>query len=76
MISEQLKTALVEFESAKDTIDNVNEIFEYPNYNWLKSVLNDVPIEVVSIAKMNDLLDEIKRRERIAIDNLLFAYRR
>ena len=76
MISKQLKTALTEFESAKDTIDNINEIYEYPGYNWLKSVLNDVPIEVVSIAKMNDLLDEIKRRERIAIDNLLFAYRR
>lgn len=76
MISEQLKTALIEFDSAKDTIDNIDEIFEYPSYSWLKSVLNAVPVTVISDAKMNDLLDEIKRRERIAVDNLLFAYRR
>ena len=75
MISKQLKTALTDYPSAKDTIDAINEICEHPNYSWIRSMLNDIPISIVSEEKMLLLLEEIKNRERRAIDKLLHNYK-
>ena len=76
MISQQLKNALTEFNSAKDTIDAINELCEYPRYSWIRSMLNDIPISIVSEEKMLLLLEEIKNRERRAIDKLLHNYKK
>ena len=76
MISKQLKIALTDYPSAKDTIDAINEICEYPNCSWIKSMLNDIPISIVSEEKMLLLLEEINIRERKAFDKTLHIYKR
>ena len=76
MISKQLKIALTSYPSAKDTIEAINEICEYPNYSWIRSMLNDIPISIVDDQKMLLLLGEIKLRERIAFDKTLHIYKR
>ena len=56
-------------------IDSINELCEFPNYSWIKDVIDHAPLSIVSVEKQGRILAELKRREKINREKLLHIYK-
>lgn len=75
MLSANLKEILLENDPVF-IIDSINELCEFPSYSWIKDVIDHAPISLVSDEKHSAILAELRKREKVAREKLLFAYRR
>ena len=57
-------------------IDSINELCEFPSYSWIKDVVDHAPLSIVSVEKQGRILAELKRREKIAREKMLFGWKR
>ncbi len=75
MLSANLKEILSD-DDPVFIIDSINELCEFPSYSWIKDIVDHAPLSIVSIEKQRRIIAELKRREKIAREKMLFAYRR
>ena len=74
MLSANLKEILLENDPVF-IIDSINELCEFPNYSWIKDVIDHAPLSIVSVEKQGRFLADLKRRENIAREKLLHIYK-
>ncbi len=75
MLSANLKEILLENDPVF-IIDSINELCKFPSYSWIKDIVDHAPLSIVSVEKQGRIIAELKRREKIAREKMLFAYRR
>ncbi len=75
MLSNNMKQILAS-EDPVFIIDSINELCKFPSHSWIKDVIDHAPLSIVSVEKQGRIIAELKRREKIAREKALFAYRR